>query len=51
MHGHERRLIVVPLPQPSPTHATCPWCQTRFPTIVDLLDHVDTCHVPARPAA
>jgi hypothetical protein len=51
MDGHERLLTVVPLPRPSPTHATCPWCQMDFPTIVDLLDHVDTRHLPARPAA
>jgi hypothetical protein len=51
MDGHPRVGNVVSLPRPSHTHATCPWCQVRFPSIVDLLDHVDTRHLPARRAA
>ena len=40
----------VPAPALAP-HATCLWCKGCFPTIVDLLDHVDARHPRARPAA
>ena len=33
------------LPQPSAGHATCAWCRAQFPTIVALIDHVDTGHL------
>jgi hypothetical protein len=33
------------LPGPSKAHATCAWCRTDFPTIVDLLSHVDNGHL------
>jgi hypothetical protein len=31
--------------------ADCAWCMRDFPTIVELLDHVDVDHLEARPAA
>ena len=34
------------LPIPSHDHATCAWCDARFATIVELLDHVDGRHLP-----
>jgi hypothetical protein len=40
-----------PLPPPSPSHASCPWCRARFATIVLLLDHVDRWHLPPEPSA
>ena len=38
------------LPAPSKAHATCAWCGGSFPTIVELIDHVDLSHVVAQPA-
>ena len=35
------------LPDPSSVHATCAWCELRFPSIVALLDHVDQAHLDA----
>ena len=35
------------LPDPSRVHATCAWCELRFPSIVELLDHVDLAHLDA----
>jgi uncharacterized Zn-finger protein len=32
------------LPLPSRAHATCPWCERRFDTIVELIDHVEVGH-------
>jgi hypothetical protein len=36
------------LPEPSNEHATCAWCRTQFDTIVQLIDHVERGHLPAR---
>jgi len=41
MQTHRRTL-----PVPSKDHATCAWCHEQFETIVDLIDHVDTSHLP-----
>lgn len=38
------KLSAAPLPRPSRAHATCAWCRAEFPTIVDLIDHVDHGH-------
>lgn len=35
------------LPVPSRAHATCAWCEATLDTIVELLEHVDTEHLPA----
>jgi len=35
------------IPRPSKQHATCAWCAAQFTTIVELIDHVDVCHVAA----
>jgi hypothetical protein len=35
------------LPPPSKGHATCAWCGLACPTIVELIDHVDTGHLLA----
>lgn len=36
---------VTPLPPPSKTDATCPWCRRGFATIVELFDHLDHGHL------
>ena len=33
------------LPTPDKAHATCAWCRTDFPTINELLTHVDLGHL------
>jgi len=46
MEGHVtqlRRPAVIARPQPP----TCAWCAARFVTIIELIDHVETSHVPA----
>lgn len=43
--------ITESLPLPSKTHATCAWCGHAFPSIVDLIDHVDRGHLAAWDAA
>jgi hypothetical protein len=35
------------LPVPSKAHATCACCEATLDTIVKLLEHVDTEHLPA----
>jgi len=45
------RQTITHLPEPSKAHATCPWCDATLSTIVALLDHVDTRHLPAADAA
>ena len=42
---------ITSLPQPSPKHATCAWCNQDFDTIVQLLDHVDDGHTDSVPSA
>ena len=46
MHGKLHHL-----PKPSKAHATCPWCDATLSTIVALLDHVDSRHLPPANAA
>jgi hypothetical protein len=38
---------VIQLPTPSKRHATCAWCTVGFPSIVELLSHVEVSHVAA----
>jgi hypothetical protein len=45
------RQTVKHLPKPAKGHATCPWCEATLGTIVALLDHVDTHHLPPAEAA
>lgn len=35
----------ITLPVPSKRHATCAWCGHTYPTIVELIDHVDNGHI------
>ena len=38
--------LLTNLPTPSKHHSTCAWCTQAFGGIVELIDHVDTAHVP-----
>jgi hypothetical protein len=39
-------MSIVILPEPSRQHAMCAWCEESFSSIVALLDHVDSNHLP-----
>jgi hypothetical protein len=47
----ERSDSGVVLQGPSTTPLTCAWCGTSHRSIVELLDHVDCCHLPDESSA